>query len=326
LFNKKSEEINFFRIKLFNIRSIQTKTEISRDMAQYSIKDLENFTGIKAHTIRVWEKRYSIVEPQRTSTNIRFYSDDNLRRLLNVSILNRNGIKISRIIKLSNEEVYEKVLNFSFSKGDIEGHIESLVVAMIDLDESKFEKVFNTAVINYGFEETVLKLMYPFFERIGVLWQIGSINPAQEHFISNLLRQKLIVAVDGVSNAMNGNSKSFLLFLPEGEHHELGLLFYHYIIRKYKHNVYYLGETVPMSALIEISNTKNFDYLLTSLFTTPGHDQLEEYIHHLSENFKKSTILISGLIANDPEITLPPNVTLIKDVYMLKEELGKIPK
>lgn len=295
-------------------------------MAQYSIKDLENFTGIKAHTIRMWEKRYSIVEPQRTCTNIRFYNDDDLRKLLNISILNRNGIKISKIMNFSDEVICEKVLNFSFSRGEIEGQIESLVVAMIDLDESKFEKVFNTAVINYGFEETVLKLMYPFFERIGVLWQIGSINPAQEHFISNLLRQKLIVAVDGISNSMNGTSKSFLLFLPEGEHHELGLLFYHYIIRKYRNNVYYLGETVPMSALFEISRSKNFDYLLTSISTSPGHDQIEEYINQLSENFNKSTIFIMGLIANDTEIKLPHNVTLIKDVYNLKEELEKIAK
>lgn len=229
-------------------------------------------------------------------------------------------------MNFSDEVICEKVLNFSFSRGEIEGQIESLVVAMIDLDESKFEKVFNTAVINYGFEETVLKLMYPFFERIGVLWQIGSINPAQEHFISNLLRQKLIVAVDGISNSMNGTSKSFLLFLPEGEHHELGLLFYHYIIRKYRNNVYYLGETVPMSALFEISRSKNFDYLLTSISTSPGHDQIEEYINQLSENFNKSTIFIMGLIANDTEIKLPHNVTLIKDVYNLKEELEKIAK
>ena len=326
LFNQKHEVLNFFLIKLFNDRSIDTNTEIIRDMAQYSIKDLENFTGIKAHTIRMWEKRYSIVAPQRTFTNIRYYNDDDLRKLLNISILNRNGIKISKIMNFTDEVICEKVLNFSFSKGDVEGQIESLVVAMIDLDESKFEKVFNTAVINYGFEETVLKLMYPFFERIGVLWQIGSVNPAQEHFISNLLRQKLIVAVDGVSNTMNGSSKSFLIFLPEGEHHELGLLFYHYIIRKYKHTVYYLGETVPMSALIEISKSRNFDYLLTSIFTSLGHDQLEGYINQLSENFKKSTLLISGLAANEHELNLPSNVILLKDVYKLKEELERIKK
>jgi MerR family transcriptional regulator, light-induced transcriptional regulator len=295
-------------------------------MAQYSIRDLENFTGIKAHTIRIWEKRYSIVEPKRTFTNIRYYSDDDLRKLLNISILNRNGVKISKIINFSDQTIREKVLNLSYSKGDIESQIESLIISMIDLDESKFEKVFNTAVINYGFEDTVLKLMYPFFERIGLLWQIGSINPAQEHFISNLLRQKLIVAVDGIANSMNGNSQSFLMFLPEGEHHELGLIFYQYIIRKYKHHVYYLGETVPMSALVEISKTKTFDYLLTSIFTSINHNHLENYLNQLSEIFKKSTIFLSGTATNDIEFTLPSNLILIKDVYKLKEELDKISK
>jgi DNA-binding transcriptional MerR regulator len=293
-------------------------------MAQYSIKDLENFTGIKAHTIRIWEKRYKIIEPNRTNTNIRYYSDEDLRKLLNISILNRNGIKISKIVNFSTQTIGEKVFSFSQTKGDVNSQIEALVIAMIDLDESKFEKVFNTAVINYGFEETILNLMYPFFGRIGTLWQIGSINPAQEHFISNLLRQKLIVAVDGISYAMNGNSKSFLLFLPEGEYHELGLIFYQYLIKKHKHNVYYLGETVPFSGLIEISKTKKFDYLVTSMSTGIPSSEMQNYITALSLNFKKATIFIAGLVADNIDFNLPPNIILIKDVFKLKTELDKI--
>lgn len=293
-------------------------------MANYSIKDLENFTGIKAHTIRIWEKRYKIVEPKRTNSNIRYYNDSDLKKLLNVSILNRHGIKISNIVNFSDDVLNEKILNLSHSKSNIESQIEGLVLSMIDLDESKFEKIFNTAVINLGFEEAILKLMYPFFERLGVLWQIGTINPVQEHFISNLLRQKLIVAVDGIVNSMNGNAKSFLLFLPEGEYHELGLIYYHYIIRKYKHNVYYLGETVPLEGLKEISKLKSIHYVITSITTALPLNELEDYINKLAGYFNKSTIFITGLMIRKINFNLPPNILLINDVYKLKEELDKI--
>lgn len=166
--------------------------------------------------------------------------------------------------------------------------------------------------------------MYPFFERIGILWQIGSINPAQEHFISNLLRQKLIVAIDGITSTMNGNSKAFLLFLPEGEHHELGLLFYQYLIKKHKHFVYYLGETVPLSGLIEISKTKKFDFLVTSLNTSGSIDDIQNYIYTLAENFKKATIYITGLFIAKMNFSLPSNIILLEDVFKLKTELEKI--
>jgi len=293
-------------------------------MANYTIKDLENFTGIKAHTIRIWEKRYSLIDPKRTSTNIRYYNDEDLKRLLNVSILNRSGVKISSIVNFSDETISERILNLSHSKGDIEAQVEGLILAMIDLDESKFEKIFNTAVINMGFEEAILKLMHPFFERIGILWQIGAINPAQEHFISNLLRQKLIVAIDGISNSLNGNAKSFLLFLPEGEHHELGLIYYHYIIRKHKHKVYYLGETLPMKGLKEISALKNIHYVVTSITTAIPLSEVQAYIHTLSDYFKKSTIFLTGFMVKNINFPLPPNTFLIEDVNKLKEELDKI--
>ena len=293
-------------------------------MANYTIKDLENFTGIKAHTIRIWEKRYNLIDPKRTSTNIRYYNDEDLKRLLNVSILNRSGVKISNIVNFSDETISERILNLSHSKGDIEAQVEGLILAMIDLDESKFEKIFNTAVINMGFEEAILKLMYPFFEKIGILWQIGAINPAQEHFISNLLRQKLIVAIDGISNSVNGNAKSFLLFLPEGEHHELGLIYYHYIIRKHKHKVYYLGETLPMKGLKEISALKNIHYIVTSITTAIPLNEVQVYINTLSDYFKKSTIFLTGFMVKNINFPLPPNTFLIEDVNKLKEELDKI--
>ena len=293
-------------------------------MAQYSIKDLENFTGVKAHTIRIWEKRYNLVEPKRTCTNIRYYDDDDLKKLLNVSILNRHGLKISNIVNFSDEILNEKILNLAQTQNDDESQIESLVVAMIDMDEAKFEKVFNTAVINLGFEEAILKIMYPFFEKIGVLWQIGTINPAQEHFISNLLRQKLIIALDGIVAKLNGDTKSFLLFLPEGEYHELGLIFYHYLLKKYHNKVYYLGETVPFNGLIEVSNLKNIDYLLTYFVTAIPEEEANDYLIKLSKQFHNATIFITGFQAKSFTFKMPQNVKIIENVHHFKSEIASL--
>ena len=293
-------------------------------MANYSIKDLENFTGVKAHTIRIWEKRYNVVEPKRTCTNIRYYDDEDLKKLLNVSILNRHGYKISNIVNFSDDSMNEKILGLAQSNNNLESQVESLVLAMIDMDEARFEKIFNTAVINLGFEEAILKLMYPFFEKIGLLWQIGSINPAQEHFVSNLLRQKLIVAIDGIIENLNGNNKTFVLFLPEGEHHELGLIFYHYLIKKYNHKVYYLGETVPFEGLVDVCKLKKIDYFVTSIITARASDEIQAYVYRLSDQFTKSTIFMSGLQSTHLDFDIPDNVEIIDNVYKFKAILENL--
>lgn len=293
-------------------------------MANYSIKDLENFTGIKAHTIRIWEKRYNLVEPKRTCTNIRYYDDDDLKKLLNVSILNRHGYKISSIANFAENTINEKIFNLAQTKNDLESQIESMVLAMIDLDEYKFDKVFNTAIINLGFEETIIKLIYPFFQRIGILWQIGSINPAQEHFISNLIRQKLIMAIDGLLANISENSKTFLLFLPEGEHHELGLLFYHYLIKKSNHKVIYLGETVPFDALIEVSKTRQFDYLLTSITTPMLNETMGELIENLKKYFSSSHVYLTGQQSQGINVQLADNFQRFSSVDDFKEILTSL--
>ncbi|MCB2221459.1 MAG: MerR family transcriptional regulator [Bacteroidetes bacterium] len=293
-------------------------------MANYSIKDLENFTGIKAHTIRIWEKRYNIVEPKRTCTNIRYYDDEDLKKLLNVSILNRNGLKISNIVNLSEETINEKILNLAQTNNDLNSQIESMVLSMIDMDENKFDKVFNNAVINFGFEETMLKLVYPFFEKIGVLWQIGTINPAQEHFISSLIRQKLIVAIDGIIQKVTENTRSFLLFLPEGEYHEIGLIFYHYLIKKHNHKVVYLGESVPFDALLEVAKVKKIDYLLTSIITPVVDDQLTTLLENLSENFKDSKLFVAGLQVQNIDPKNNGNIQPISSSMEFKKILESI--
>ena len=167
-------------------------------MGQYSIKELEQLSGIKAHTIRIWEKRHKIIEPSRTATNIRYYSDLDLKKIINVSLLNTYGIKISKIADMSLDDVNKKVLEISELQNDKGVHIDQMVIAMIDMEEELFEKILNNLILRFGFEKTITEIIYPFLEKIGILWQTQNITPAHEHFISNLIRQKIIVAIDGL--------------------------------------------------------------------------------------------------------------------------------
>ncbi|MCK5701150.1 MAG: MerR family transcriptional regulator, partial [Cyclobacteriaceae bacterium] len=236
-------------------------------MSYYSIKEIEELSGIKAHTLRIWEQRYSFIEPKRTDTNIRYYDDEDLKLILNIALLKNNGHKISMICTMDEKDLLYEVKQLMEKKLGFPGQIQGLTLAMLELDEDRFEKILSTNILQIGFERTMLNLIYPFFQKIGILWQTGAITPAQEHFISNLVRQKIIVAIDGIVDKLNVDAKSFLLFLPEGEYHELGLMYHHYLLRKYNHKVYYLGETVPFNGLVEISKLKNIDYLLTYFVT-----------------------------------------------------------
>ena len=261
-------------------------------MGKYSIKELEQLSGIKAHTIRIWEKRHKIIAPSRTATNIRFYSDEDLKKIINVSLLNNYGIKISKIADMTLDDVNRKVLQISELKNDAIIHIDQLVVAMIDMEEEAFEKILSSLILRYGFEKTITEMVYPFLEKIGVLWQTQNITPAHEHFISNLIRQKIIVAIDGLPIPPK-TSKKILLFLPEGELHELGLLFHHFLCRKAGYRTYYLGQSVPHKDLISVFERHSPDILVTSLTSSPAIP-IENYLQQLSKDFPSIPILISG--------------------------------
>ncbi len=276
-------------------------------MSQYSIKDLETFTGIKAHTLRIWEKRYGVVEPGRTHTNIRTYDDDDLKRLLNISILNRHGYRISEIMKMSEKEISERVLQIMHKSVDTQSQLDNLVLAMIDLDEEYFEKTLTQSIIKIGFEDTVKYLIYPFFDRIGILWQAGSIIPAQEHFISNLIRQKLIVAIDSIIAPRKENALSYLLFLPEGEWHEMGLLFTQYLLKKWGHKVIYLGQHVPLDNLSTPLKHTQVDYIVTQFVNGITRENLQEKLQMLSSLYPGYCFLVSGRQVIQHKPNLPPH-------------------
>lgn len=295
-------------------------------MATYSIKDLETLTGIKAHTIRIWEKRYNLVTPLRTDSNIRYYDDEDLKRLLNISILHRYGIKISRIAELSNSELGEKILQLSRQENDYETQIESLVVAMIELDEYKFEKILTTSIIRFGFEDTIFKILYPLFEKIGLLWQTGTINPAQEHFISNLIKQKLMVAIDSipVPRQFDNSQKIFFLFLPEWELHELGLLIYYYFIKKNNHRVIYLGQAVPEKDIDRVADIIKPDFLITSFTSFTSKDKILNLLNSLQTRYQQKQILVTGIQLIDIQKQIPEKITLLPDANAFRDFVNNI--
>jgi len=262
-------------------------------MGKYSIKELEKLSGIKAHTIRIWEKRHNLIAPSRTNTNIRFYDDDDLKKIINVSLLNNNGIKISHIADMTLAEMNKRVLEISEIQNNAAIHIDQLVLAMIDMDEEIFEKILNNLILRFGFEKVVAEIVYPFLDKIGILWQTHNITPAHEHFISNLIRQKIIVAIDSLPLPSKG-SKKVILYLHENEMHEIGLLFYHYQLRKAGYRTYYLGQCVPHHDLQQVVGVHQPDMLITSIVTTPPWP-VETYFQKLNKDFPSLQILASGL-------------------------------
>jgi MerR family transcriptional regulator, light-induced transcriptional regulator len=281
-------------------------------MGKYSIKELEQLSGIKAHTIRIWEKRHHLIEPQRTTTNIRFYSDDDLKKIINVSLLNSTGLKISKIAVMSKDEISRKIMEISETKPETTVHIDQLVIAMVELDEEKFEKILSAVVLRFGFENTVVDILYPFLEKIGILWQTNHINPAQEHFISNLIRQKVIVAIDSLP-IPSKNAKGVMLFLPEHELHEISLLFSHYRFRKAGFRTFYLGQTVPFSDLKAAFAVHHPQLLLTAITSPMTRTSLDNYIDKLATTFNPSQILLTGHQIHKHEIR-HPNVRTLKGV------------
>ena len=261
-------------------------------MGKYSIRELEKLSGIKAHTIRIWEKRHNIITPSRTHTNIRLYSDSDLKKIINVSLLNNSGIKISKIADMSADDLNKKVMEIAEVRNDLFIPIEQLVAAMVDIDEEAFEKVLNNLILRNGFVKTVTEIVYPFLERIGILWQTQNITPAHEHFISNLIRQKIIVAIDGLQLPPK-TAKSVMLFLPEGEMHEIGLLFYHYLTRHAGYRTYYLGQSVPHNDLKSVFARHMPDFLITSITTAPA-SPVADYLRVLCRDFPGTPIYVSG--------------------------------
>jgi DNA-binding transcriptional MerR regulator len=288
-------------------------------MSNYSIKDLEQLSGIKAHTLRIWEQRYNIINPKRTDTNIRTYDDKDLKLVLNIALLKDHDYKISEIAKLSLEQLSKEVLAISDKQLNYPDQIHALTIAMIDIDEERFEKIMSTNILQFGFENTMINIIYPFLSRIGTLWITGSIGPAQEHFITNLIRQKIVVAIDGQIIKPTADSKKYILYTPEGEFHEMPLLFANFILRARNNIVIYLGQSMPFSELEFICQHHKPDCLFTVITTTPGQDDIQQYINKLGDTFPDIKILLTGYQVIAQGLDLPKNIEVVSNVRQLME-------
>jgi len=284
-------------------------------MSVYSIKDLEHLSGIKAHTVRIWEQRYNLFSPNRTEANIRFYDENDLKLILNISTLRDHGYKISKIVDMADQEICETVQDIYKNSELLSGQIHSLTNSMIDIDELAFLKILNQNIERYGFEETMTKIVYPFMNKIGILWLTNSINPAQEHFISNLVRQKLIVKTDEI--AINPEQPLFLLFLPEGELHELGILYANYLLRENGIRTIFFGQSVPLDSLEEVYYKLEPSHILTAMTTAPDPSHVQRYINLLDSKFKDSRILITGSRVVGQDIEISDSMTILNSFNAL---------
>lgn len=294
--------------------------------SQFSIKDLENLTGIKAHTIRIWEKRYNLLEPKRTETNIRYYDLANFRKLLNVSYLNNNGYKISKIATIEESEISQVVREVA-TENNLESHaINSFKLAMLNFDQTLFYKTYESLLNEKSFSDIFYDIFIPLLNKIGLLWQTNTISPAHEHFITSLIRQKILINTEKVqSTQINRSSKTFVLYLPDNEIHELGLMFInHQLVSKGFHSIF-LGQSVPIESLAELQHYyKDITYI--SYFTIkPEKDKIESYIHEFHNLILKSNntqLWILGNMLNDIKLgALPKNITPFKDIKKIIDQL-----
>ncbi|MEM9023360.1 MAG: MerR family transcriptional regulator [Bacteroidota bacterium] len=284
-------------------------------MGSYSIRDLEQLSGIKAHTIRIWEQRYQLLSPHRTSTNIRFYDDDQLKKLLNVSALLDNGWRISKVSGLTQTELHDHLSRaFESAAGtdhSTEYYIHGLIVAMLDLDERKFNTTFNASRTTFGFKDTITRIIYPFLEKVGFMWGIDEVYPAQEHFIANLIRQKILAAIDELPDP-DAQARKFLLFLPEGEQHELGLLVANFLIQERGNRTFYLGQNVPLKDIEAVVKACHPQVLVTFLITPRTPEEARAYLLRLGTAVPDRPIYLSGRYDQVEGGPLPENINWLR--------------
>lgn len=286
---------------------------------KYFIKDIENLTGIKAYTLRIWEQRYGLLIPKRTDTNIRYYEDDDLRFMMNISILNANGYKISRIAKMTQDEIKIATSEIAETNYKHDNLIQSLSNSMLDFDEKEFNKILSISILKIGMEDTMAQVIFPFMHHVGMLWISGAIHVSHEHFITNLIRQRLYVALDQLGPVTNSQSEKYLLFVPNGENHDLGLLFASYLLRARGQQVIYLGTSTPMDDLSQIFKFRKADVVFCTITNSQQSMPVEVFVKTVSRVFKDARIVLSGnQVLRLHDTTLPANCTIVNNIDAFK--------
>jgi len=295
-------------------------------LAVYSIKDLEKLSGIKAHTIRIWEKRYDLLTPHRTKTNIRYYLDDDLKCILNVAMLNRHGIRISRIAEMKPEERKDAVMKLSVEQDNHEIQADALTLALIEMDERKFDAIIRKKTREIGFKKTMLEVIFPFLSKLDLLWLTGSVSPVQESFITGLVKQKIYVELDQIPLPSNKSVK-FLLYLPDGESHELSMLFLHFLLRSACFQVINIGPNIRLIDLKKACQIHHPDYILTMINEGIPQKSTRDYIEELSLHCRQCQLLITGRQVTQHQVKSKKNYTVFQsldDIIHFSESLDLI--
>ncbi len=286
-----------------------------------SIRDLESLSGIKAHTIRIWEKRYGIFSPIRTATNIRTYGSGDLKKLLNIVSVMNNGMKISKASSLSEDELNYEIESLEEEDEDSSNSIviNKLIIATINCDILSFDSLYEKSLFKIGIEQTIENLIYPLLNKIGLLWTVSKLSPAQEHFASQLVRQKLFSAINNLP--IVASNINYLLFLPDGENHEIGLLYAYYLIKKSGKQCVYLGINVPLNGILECVENTNTNHLFTMFITPKTKEVLDSYFSKMLELFPTLQINVAGLSQEYVSNSLPKKIHYIQKIEDLKNLL-----
>jgi DNA-binding transcriptional MerR regulator len=292
-------------------------------MVVYSINDIEKISGVKAHTLRIWEKRYGIIQPKRTDTNIRYFLDDDLKHVLNIALLNKNGIKISKIAKMPLDEIKRKAAEISSVDVEHENQLDSLTLSLLELNEFKFDRIISSHIEQRGFETTMIEIVYPLMDKLGLMWVTGSINGAHERFVRAYIRQKIIAAID--KTEVNSNEQpTFLVFLPENEDHELSILFSQFLIKRRGFKIINLGLNSSLTHVKDACEITKPDYIYTILNDGEVGVSIEEYFKLLIEVTGDAKILTSGIQVARHNIKSNDNITVLMSFAELTDYLEKL--
>ncbi len=292
-------------------------------MSSYTIKDLEQISGIKAHTIRIWEQRYHFLQPQRTETNIRSYSGEELKVILNVSLLNKYGFKISHIDKMSQSEIEDKILGLNQLDAEKERVVNALIKDMVSLDMASFERQLDNYIAQKGIEKTITNIIFSFLERVGVLWITNHINPAQEHLASNIIRQKIILGIERLPKTLAA-PKLIVLFMPEGEYHEIGLLFVQYLLKLRGYHVDYLGTNVPIVDLKYLTEIKKVDYLYAHITAPIKGFKLNKFMDQISLLNPSIPIILTGQMMQEYKGPVASHIKVMHSLPQTMELLSNL--
>ena len=302
------------------------KYQMSLVKKTFSIKDLENLSGIKAHTIRIWEKRYNLLSPERTQTNIRLYSLLSLQKLLNITLLYENGLKISKIAQLKNEEIPLKVREIIDEKSIKNNMMNAFKLSMINFDQSLFYNTYNKLVVDLSFREIFKEYFIPLLQELGYLWQSNTISTTHEHFITNLVKQKVYTNTEKVHRSEYVNNKSFVLFLPENEIHELGILYLNYELNLRGYKSIFLGQSVPIENLEPLIASNEFVEFIAYVTVEPSKEKIDKYLQKFKKKIldkKDCKLSLLGFQTQFVDLnTKPENVSVYRGFEDLIEALN----